>query len=100
MKKNDRVVCIDASKDRRYVSPNLTEGREYIIYAVHKCSCGLMSFDVGITRDSSKPMCCLCFNTHDLGSTIHWCNSKRFAKVKEQYKIIHMGIEIEEPILN
>lgn len=100
MKTGDRVICIDASnKGDGYIYPPLIKGREYIIYTVDKCSCGRISFDVGLTTEHSIHYCD-CNKDINNPSGVHWCNSKRFAKVKEQYKIIHMDIEIEEPSLN
>ncbi len=99
MKTGDRVICINASNmtDRVALNPILIKGREYIIYAVNKCSCGVTSFDVGLDGFNRDQICDCGKTTH---TKAHWCNSTRFAKVKEQYKIIHMDIAIEKPILN
>ena len=101
MKTGDRVICIDASNRGMINTPPLIKGREYIIYGTRKCNCGIIDFNVGctsnpeITHDE-----CSCGSLSLSIDIIHWANSDRFAKVKEQYRIIHMDIEVEEPILN
>lgn len=101
MKVSDRVICIDATKQNNGlmgVPPPLIKGREYIIYDIDVCACGSRSFDVGL-RTYNNLTDCHCGKTETTRG-VHWAYAKRFAKVKEAYKIIHMDIEIEEPILN
>lgn len=99
MKTNDRVICIDASNHNPNLRrPSLVKGRQYIVYDIMKCSCGSISFDVGITTPF-KFTSCECGNKYFNGH-ISMCNSKRFAKVQEEYRVVKMEIEIEEPILN
>ena len=99
MKTGDRVICIDATAHGKYLSPSLIKNREYIIYNILECDCGRSRYDVGLKSDLSY-MICRCGNKFSTNSDIHWASSKRFAKVKEQYKVIHMDIKIEEPVLN
>lgn len=102
METGDRVICIDASTHGDCdISPPLTKGREYIVYESHHCDCGDIYFDVGLISKLGFMECSNCTaNSFTHKTKEHWCNSKRFAKVKEQYRIIHMDIEIEEPTLN
>ncbi len=98
MKAGDRVICIDADSHKNLIQPKLIKGREYIIYASKKCSCGLVKFDIGATTNKDY-IRCECGRDYSSQGT-HWANSKRFAKIKEQYKVVHMDIETKEPILN
>ena len=99
MKTGDRVICIDANSHGDNDTPPLIRDREYIIYDIAKCSCGCIIYDVGLISKYSWVEC-YC-GVRLIGPTdIAWANSKRFAKVKEEYRIIHMDIEVEEPILN
>lgn len=99
MKTGDRVICI-RTHNGGSKPPPLVKGREYIIYDVHKCGCGNISFDVGLTSNNVGIMCRKCSSIYSLDNAIHWAAETLFAKVKEQYKVIHMDIEVEEPILN
>ncbi len=102
MKKNNRVICINANRLREIsVNPKLIKGREYIIYASRSCPCGIIEFDVGLLTESfvGRHICSVC-NHSQKSDGIHWCLSTRFAIVKEQYKVVHMDIAIEEPTLN
>jgi len=58
MKKGDRVICINASNSGDGLSAPLKKGREYIIYGVYNCDCGLVKFDVGLVGTDKYPMMC------------------------------------------
>ena len=102
MKTGDRVICIDATSHADTSPPPLVKGREYIVYGVHKCGCGTISFDVGLISipGSDHMECTDCDRIYNDTGRVHYAKSRRFAKVKEEYRIIHMDIEVEEPILN
>jgi len=102
MKTGDRVICIKATYTGGSYPPPLIKGREYIIYDYHKCGCGHTSVDVGLIAppETTGMFCHKCGTEYADNSPSHWCALSRFVKVKEQYKTIHMDIEIEEPNLN
>ena len=100
MKTGSRVICIDASAKSYRQPPPLIKGREYIIYGVKKCTCGNDKFDVGLRSDCTITRCINCGSVIDNHDGIHWANSKRFAKVQEQYRTVKLEMEIEEPIYN
>lgn len=98
MKEGDRVVCIDASMGKIGIMP-LIKGREYIIYNISKCTCGGIGIDVGFLR-SMFNLICFCSKPLLNCTESHWFKPERFAKVQEEYRVVHMEVEIEEPILN
>lgn len=82
IKVGDRVVCVKAHRDPRC---NLVVGREYIIYASRECSCGAVTFDIGITT-ASMAITCKCGRMKSPDG-VWWICQTLFRKV-------------EEPILN
>jgi len=104
MKKGDRVICIDASARGFGQAPPLVKGREYIIYDYKKCPCGVCSYDVGLIvnfNSTGYSRCTSCGGRHiNPKQETHWANEGRFAKVKEEYRVVKMEIEVEEPMLN
>lgn len=61
MKVGDRVVCVESHRWLGNVFAS--KGKEYIIYDVHKCTCGGTSFNIGTIRpvelrgDGSESRC-------------------------------------------
>lgn len=101
IKIGDRVLCINAKgKDS-----NLKEGREYIVYDILQCGCGVINLNVGTTFNYgiSNTYCTTCGNDLSYDET-DWNKIERFVKKEEQvrYEVQYVKIEvdIEDPILN
>lgn len=105
IKPGDRVLCInDFNHKSNGIQSALKKGREYIVYSIYGCGCGI-SYDVGLLPQTTPNknvlgMCPGCGRIED--NNIHWAATERFVKVKEnvQYKAVHSNIKIEEPALN
>lgn len=96
IKIGDRVVCIDNSG---HVNPNLIKGREYIVYAIKECRCGIVSFEIGIITEKGV-ICSFCSSELANVGEPAWFASRRFRKVEEKVNYVKLEIEIEEPIYN
>ena len=97
----DRVVCIDDTfhTDYKGNASALKRGREYIVYDIDVCSCGV-AFDVGLVIGSDAERCYGCGQT--LRGDVWWANARRFKKVedKKEYKVVHSNIKIKKPNAN
>jgi hypothetical protein len=106
-KVGDRVLCIDDSghmMSQTHERSALRKGREYIIYGIIECTCGTISFDIGLTlpSDSSDIMTCMCGRDRKIPERTWYALSKRFVKISEvkEVQYVKLEVEIEEPCLN
>lgn len=100
----DRVKCINNSSFGGN-PPKLVLNREYIVYDLYKCSCGLSAIDVGLIGIKNALMHCVCDRDYsNYANSRHFCDVRRFVKSEEQskteYKVIKIEIPKEELIMN
>ena len=92
----DRVKCINAGdmSNGKLSLTKLVLHREYIIYNIMKCKCGLVKLDVGIEEDRYTKCNCGVFIKDSIG----WCNAYRFIKVqdKKEYIAVQSNVEFKE----
>ena len=76
---NDTLICVNskplAGND---IAPPVTEGNEYPLKEIHKCSCGKEHYNVGLPMEVNYVRCYDC--TEELPTTNHWCHPSRFTK--------------------
>lgn len=102
-KVGDRVKCIKVGRlnGSQGTPPPLVLNREYIVYGISQCNCGMLALDVGIATTNGLPTngCC---GSYLPGNHVRWCNSKRFVKVQEkkEYIAVESNVEIENPVLS
>ena len=97
----DRIKCINNKPLTSSCNPpKLVMNREYIIYDIDVCSCGDISFDVGL-HTVLELMECLCGKI-EYDTKAWWCSSKRFIKIQEtkEYIAVTSNVEIKELTLN
>lgn len=93
IKVGDRVVCIKVHSS----GETTIKGREYIVYGVDVCECGIVTLDTGFKSPTGRIMCdCWKTTTTD----IWWHDAECFRKVEERTNYVKLEIEVEEPILN
>lgn len=63
------------------VAPNLTDGLNYRILAIIKCSCGQDHYDVGLTSLYNFIRCHDCKEHLPNGENVHWCHPTRFINI-------------------
>ncbi len=87
IKVGDFVRCINDGQINNNVGkkPPLRFGLVYVVNGINTCSCGGVSYDVGLSSDILRGTQCSCGKII-LPANIHFCNSKRFAKIDESEK--------------
>lgn len=97
-KVGDRVLCIDDSEHTSNgIQSTLKKGREYIVYGLGICKCGIL-LDIGITCivKAINIKCGWCKDTRP-DDGIHYAHSRRFVKVKPEYQVVKSEIKEKEP---
>ncbi len=99
----DRVKCIDVSYGTEDAPIPLILNRDYLVYGVCECNCGMVSYDVGIllkeTRENTGRLYCTCCNRlMGKSGEPYYFKSSRFVKVEEnkEYKVVEVAKEIKE----
>ena len=99
-KKGDIAICINTEKlDASQLGrlPALRLRAEYLVSAVHKCECGMVSLDVGMPLvKGSGGVSCVCGAKSSPNTGVHWCGAKRFVKRKPLEEQIAEAVENED----